>query len=105
MRVRQHLLLEAKRAVVNTLCLAMALSGALMEGVPTFAQNQNTQYVQYSNTASDLARENQSRVAASAADIKPILLKDTGLMVELKRWIAKDASDQGQIVTDADLTN
>ncbi len=26
-------------------------------------------------------------------------------MVELKRWVAKDATDHGQIITDADVTN
>jgi polysaccharide export outer membrane protein len=54
---------------------------------------------------SELGRENLSRVAASAADIKTILLKDTGLMVELKRWVAKDATTHGQIISDADLSD
>ncbi len=54
---------------------------------------------------SDLALQNLSRVAASAAEVKSVLLKDSGLMVELKRWVAKDATDHGQIVSDADLTN
>lgn len=59
------------------------------------------------NTASisDLAIQNLSRVAASAAEIKSVLLRDSGLMVEIKRWIAKDATDHGQIVSDSDLTN
>jgi len=52
-----------------------------------------------------LGRENLSRVAASPADIKTILVKDTGLMVELKRWVAKDATSQGQIISEADLTD
>jgi protein involved in polysaccharide export with SLBB domain len=54
---------------------------------------------------SELGRENLSRVAASAADIKAVLLKDTGLLVELKRWVAKDATGHGQIISDADLTD
>jgi protein involved in polysaccharide export with SLBB domain len=54
---------------------------------------------------SELGRENMSRAAASAADIKTILVKDTGLMVELKRWVAKDATSQGQIINDVDLTD
>jgi polysaccharide biosynthesis/export protein len=54
---------------------------------------------------SELGKENLSRVAASAADIKTILVKDTGLMVELKRWVAKDATSHGQIISDADLTD
>jgi precorrin-2 dehydrogenase/sirohydrochlorin ferrochelatase len=56
-------------------------------------------------SASELGRENLNRVAASAIDIKAVLVKDAGLMVELKRWIAKDATDHGQIVSDADLTD
>ena len=54
---------------------------------------------------SDLGRENLSRVAASAAEIKTVLVKDSGLMVELKRWVAKDATAHGQIVSDGDLTD
>jgi polysaccharide biosynthesis/export protein len=56
-------------------------------------------------TISELATQNLSRVAATTAEIKSILLKDSGLMVELKRWVAKDATDHGQIVSDPDLTN
>jgi protein involved in polysaccharide export with SLBB domain len=100
MKLKQQLMTEAKRGLVTVLCLAMGLGGTLVGGVPLFAQTQSTTFMQ----PSDLARENQSRVAASAAEIKPILLKDSGLMVELKRWIAKDASDNGQIITEADLT-
>jgi polysaccharide export outer membrane protein len=54
---------------------------------------------------SELGQENLSRVAASASDIKTVLVKDTGLMVELKRWVAKDATTHGQIVSDVDLTD
>jgi hypothetical protein len=54
---------------------------------------------------SELGRDNLSRVAASAADIKTVLVKDTGLMVELKRWVARDATSQGQIISETDLTD
>jgi len=54
---------------------------------------------------SDLSKDNLDRVAASPAQIKEVLSKDPGLMVELKRWIAKEASDNGQIVSDEDLTD
>lgn len=53
---------------------------------------------------SDLAVENMGRVGASAAEIKAILLKDPGLLVELKRWIAKDSTEHGQVVSDTDLS-
>lgn len=55
--------------------------------------------------SSDLARQNMERVAATATQIKAVLTKDTGLMVELKRWVAKDATDHGQLITDPDLTD
>jgi protein involved in polysaccharide export with SLBB domain len=55
--------------------------------------------------ASDLAKENAARVAASAVQIKDVLVHEAGLMVELKRWIAKEATDNGQIVEDFNLTD
>jgi protein involved in polysaccharide export with SLBB domain len=45
------------------------------------------------------------RVAASSGQLVVILHHDPGLMVELKRWIAKDATDHGQLISDADLTD
>jgi polysaccharide export outer membrane protein len=55
--------------------------------------------------SSELSHENMSLVAASAADIKVVLVRDPGLIVELKRWVAKDATDQGQLISESDLTN
>jgi len=52
----------------------------------------------------ELAKDNYSRVAASPAQIKTVLVQDAGLLVELKLWIAKDATDNGQVVEDADLS-
>ena len=54
---------------------------------------------------SDLARQNLSRVGASATEIKTVLVKDPGLMVDLKRWVAKDATQHGQVLTEDDLTD
>src|SRR5713226_10716553 len=54
---------------------------------------------------SDLAKENLERVAASAAQIQAVLIKDPGILVELKRWVAKEATDNGQIVEDFSLTD
>jgi polysaccharide biosynthesis/export protein len=53
----------------------------------------------------ELGRQNLSRVAASVQEIKLLLLKDSGLMVEVKRWIAKEATTNGQVVSDTDLTD
>lgn len=55
--------------------------------------------------SSDLGSDNLSRVAASSTELKAVLLKETGLLVELKRWVAKDATDHGQVISDSDLTN
>jgi hypothetical protein len=53
---------------------------------------------------SDLASQNLNRVAASASDIQQVLVTDPGLFVELRRVIAKEATDNGQVVQDSDLT-
>jgi len=54
---------------------------------------------------SDLAKDNYGRVAASSSDIRAVLVREAGLLVELKRWVAKEATDNSQIVEDADLTD
>ena len=54
---------------------------------------------------SDLAEDNNARVAASSFQIREVLAMDTGLLVELKRWVAKEATDNGQLVQDGDLTD
>jgi hypothetical protein len=54
---------------------------------------------------SELAEDNYSRVAASSVQIRAVLLMDAGLLVELKRWVAKEATDNGQIVEDQSLTD
>ncbi len=53
----------------------------------------------------DLSQENLGRVAASAVQIRAVLVKNEGLLVELKRWTAKEATDNGQIVDDSSMTD
>jgi hypothetical protein len=45
------------------------------------------------------------RVASSVVQVQTVLLKEPGILVELKRWIAKVASENGQIVDDDSLTD
>lgn len=52
-----------------------------------------------------LGEENLSRVSASAEDIVKIIQEDSGMMLELKKWIATNATNHGQIVEDDDLTD
>lgn len=67
----------------------------------TYAQNQQSSQI----PPSDLAHENMNRVAASTAQIEAVLHTNPGLMVELKAWVAKDATDHGQLISDSDLTD
>jgi protein involved in polysaccharide export with SLBB domain len=54
---------------------------------------------------SDWAEDNLDLVSASVPQIREVLAKDPGLMVELKRLMAKQATDKGQIVTERDMTD
>jgi protein involved in polysaccharide export with SLBB domain len=55
--------------------------------------------------APDFAQENLRRVAASSTQIRAVLVNNEGLLVELKRWVAKEATDSGQVVDDSSLTD
>ena len=72
----------------------------LLCGVCTFAQEHSSVA-----PASDLANDNLNRVGASASQITTVLNANPGLLVEMKRWLAKDSADRGQIVEDSDLTD
>jgi protein involved in polysaccharide export with SLBB domain len=88
--------------------VALLLSGALV-----FAQQQPQKKVKAPGDTvpvpkagvSELAKENNDRIAASAAQIRAVVAEDPGLLVELKRWIAKEATDNGQVLSDSDLTD
>jgi polysaccharide biosynthesis/export protein len=54
---------------------------------------------------SDLERQNLGRVSARTTQLIAIFHRDPGLLVELKRLVAKEATAHGQIVADADLTD
>jgi len=85
--------------------LFIVAAGFFLLVFPKAYSAQSRQQNDNATHASDLAVQNLSRVAASPAEIKSLLLSVSGLMVELKRWVAKDATDHGQIVSDSDLTN
>jgi polysaccharide biosynthesis/export protein len=87
--------IPGRTARVAAIAAAIALSAAM-----SFAQNRSS-----APASSDLGRVNLSHVAASASQIKAVLVGDPGLMVELKRWVAKDAGDHGQIVGESDLSD
>jgi len=99
-----------KRLISWTACLGLGIALS----APLSAQQQDdkqrpTREQGMSNyrtvEPADLAQENLNRVAASAAQIRIVLAKDEGLMVEMKRCVAKEATDNGQVVDDANLTD
>ena len=93
---------ETTRVSIKYMFRTAAILIAILSGcIVTPAQNQRPAPM----PSSDLGRANLNRVSASAAEIKVVLLKDPGLMVELKRWVAKDATDHGQILRDEDMTD
>jgi len=100
MTLRGFTLGSAPRAWKKAVGIAMAVAAIAFSGSSLWAQNQSPAPV----ASSDLGRANLSRVAASPERIKAVLVQDPGLMVELKRWVAKDATDHGQIVGESDLT-
>jgi protein involved in polysaccharide export with SLBB domain len=53
----------------------------------------------------DLVRKNMAHVAASVSQVEPILRSNPGLLLELKNWVAREAANQGRVLTDADLTD
>lgn len=76
------------------------LFGIMVASACLFGQVQQTPV-----SSSELARQNMAHVAASVGQLVAVLHRDPGLMVELKRWIAKDATDHGQLISDADLAD
>src|SRR5882757_2953365 len=98
---------EMKKSIcgLTLLCLFSAPVFAQQQGDRprrTSEQGRNEYGVERSP---DLTQENLGRVAASAIQIRSVLVKDEGLMVELKRWVAKAATDNGQVVEDSSLTD
>ena len=88
---------QARLEMVTRLCIALLFLISLDLAAQTRQANPVPQ--------SELARQNMERVAASVGQLVTILHRDPGLMVELKRWIAKDATDHGQLISDSDLTD
>jgi len=85
--------------VVLALC---PLVCAQWDGTPRSRRNSSPANDQ---PVSDLAQENLDHVAASAVQVRTVLAKDAGLLVELERWVAKEATDNGQVVQESKLTD
>src|ERR1700687_5767477 len=55
--------------------------------------------------ATDIVKDNLDRVAATPEQILEVLYKDSGLMVEFKQLLAREAGTVGQIVEESDLSD
>jgi polysaccharide biosynthesis/export protein len=93
---------SARCAAALVLCLCPSMYGQSNEQVRT---PQGDSRGNRMSGLSDLAKDNLNRVAASSVQIKAVLVKDAGLLVELKQWIAKEATDNGQVVEDSNLSD
>src|SRR4029077_17630787 len=54
--------------------------------------------------SSGIVADNLDRVAATAEQILEVLNRDAGLMVELKRAVAEETGESGQILEESDLS-
>lgn len=88
---------------VVLLLAAPGIARAQSGGQRTASDDRDSRY--RNQQAPGLAQDNLSHVAASAAQIRTVLAKDAGILVELKRWVAKEATDNGQVVDDAALSD
>ncbi len=74
--MRNHKSTDQQSAIFAGARLVLALFVLAFAGAAAPAQDRSSNPVQ----GSELGRENLSRVAASTADVKAVLLKDTGLL-------------------------
>ena len=79
----------------------VALVTTIFAGILAAAQNNQPSLA----PTSELERHNLGRVAARTSQLIGIFYRDPGLLVELKRWMARDATNHGQVIADTDLTD
>jgi protein involved in polysaccharide export with SLBB domain len=91
--------------ILASLVNMMLCLGVRAQGNERRRESRDAVSVMRSLESSDLAKENLERVAASSVQLQTVLLKDPGILVELKRWVANEATNSGQIVDDASLTD
>lgn len=93
-------MVRPKKLVLGTLVPLLLVFASAFAGTP---QTHEPSHEPNTEPNSELATDNLNLVSASATQIRAVLDKDPGLMVALKRLMAKEASDSGQIVVEKDL--
>ena len=99
---RMYFLTLAKLLTALSFLVALGCGTvAIAQTAPAAPNSQTSPGARQSQT--EIERE-KSRVAAPAEQIRVILVKDPGLLVELERLVEREAISNGQLVEDSDLT-
>jgi protein involved in polysaccharide export with SLBB domain len=93
------------RVVLASFAFLMCCGRLYAQQGASSRENPESKPVIAKSNSFELGKENSDRVAAAPQQIREVLVKDPGLLVELKRWVSKEATSNGQIVDDADLTD
>lgn len=96
------------RSLVGFACIAIGASQIAVAQMPS-SQNAAPAAPSLSSSSADRMTQDRredttSRVAAPAEQIRAVLVKDPGLLIELERLVEQEALAKGQLVEDADLT-
>jgi protein involved in polysaccharide export with SLBB domain len=86
--------------------LIVVLFSCLACGGGAHAQQNSATFHNRGTASKDgLGQQNEDRVAAAAEQIREVLVKNPGLLVELKHLVAKEATANAQLIDDSDLTD
>jgi protein involved in polysaccharide export with SLBB domain len=89
-------------------CTAIGVSCGIASAQATVSQQPRTSTTTSLSSVPretrDQIEDRSSRVAAPAEQIRAVLVKDPGLLVELERLVEQEALSKGQLVEDSDLT-
>lgn len=91
--------------LMTSLSLTLCLGAGAQEDNDRRPETRSASATVHPVEPSDLAKENLNRVAASAEKLQAVLLGDAGILVELKTWVAREATNNGQVVDDSLLTD
>jgi protein involved in polysaccharide export with SLBB domain len=89
---------------LTVLALCPALIAQQHQQAPQRTKDAQPRQVFESAPMSALARQNLEYVAASTAEVEKVLEEQPGLLVELQHWIARDATDHGQMVDEQQMS-
>jgi protein involved in polysaccharide export with SLBB domain len=99
------MIVRKKHGTLAALAILFIFQTAAGQSISAQRASKDSDSATQAGSLSELGRENANRVAASPAQIREALIKDPGLLVALKRLMAKEATANGQLVDDSDLTD